>query len=50
VITLENFSLDTNLTKWLSRCESAFHKGKDKIHCMVNMYAIYEIKKKTRKH
>ena len=48
--TLEEFSLDTNLTKWLSRCESAFHKGKDKKTLYGDMYAIVEIKKKTRKH
>ena len=42
--------LNTKLTKWLSRCEGAFHKGKDKRHCMVNMFAIVEIKKETRKH
>ena len=37
-MTLGKFSLDTNLTKCLSRCEGAFHKGKDKRHCMVRMY------------
>jgi len=30
VITLGKFSLNTNLTKWLSRCEGAFHKEKNK--------------------
>ena len=47
-MTLGKLPLDTNLTKWLSR--GAFHKVKDKRHYMVNMYAIAEIKKKTRKH
>ena len=29
-MTLVKFPLDTNLAKWLSRREGAFHKGKDK--------------------
>jgi len=37
-------------TKWLSRCEGAFHKGKDKKTLYGDMYAITEIKRKTRKH
>jgi len=48
-MTLGKFPLDTNLTKWLSRCEGAFHKGKDKMTLYGSMYAIVEIKKKTRK-
>jgi len=48
-MTLGKLSLDTNLTKWLSRCECAFHKGKDKKTLYGDMYAIAE-KKKTRKH
>jgi len=47
VVILGKFLLDTNSTKWLSRCEGAFHKDKDKRHCMVNMYAIAEVKKKN---
>ena len=27
--TLGKSPLDINLTKWLSRCEGSFHKGKD---------------------
>ena len=38
-MNLEKIPLDTNLTQWLSRCEGAFHRGKDKRHCMVRMYA-----------
>ena len=34
-MTLGKFPLDTYLTKWLSRCEGAFLKGKDKRHCML---------------
>ena len=29
-MALGKFPLDTNLIKWLSKCEGAFHKGKDK--------------------
>jgi len=29
VKTLGKSPLDINLTKWLSRCECSFHKGKD---------------------
>jgi len=47
---LGKFPLHTNLTKWLSRCEGAFHKGKDKKTLYGDMYAIAEIKKKTRKY
>jgi len=49
-MTLGKFPLDTNLTKWLSSCEGAFHKGKDKRHCMWECMQIAEIKKKARKH
>jgi len=49
-MTLGKFSLDTNLTKWLSRCEGVFHKGKDKKTLYNDMYAISGINKKTRKH
>jgi len=49
-MTLGKFSLDINLTKWLSRCEGAFHKGKDKKTLYGDMYAIVEIKKETRNH
>jgi len=27
--TVGRFPLDTNLTKWLSKCEGALHKDKD---------------------
>jgi len=30
VRTLRRFLLDTNLTKWLSKCESSLHKDKEK--------------------
>jgi len=50
VITLGKFPLDTNLTKWLSRCEGAFYKGKNKKTLYGEKYAIAEINKKTRKH
>jgi len=50
VMTLGKFPLDTNLTKWLSKCEDAFHKGGDKKTLYGDMYAIAEIKRKTRKH
>ena len=46
-MTLGKFSLDTNLIKWLSRCEGAFHKGKDKRHSMVRMYANCENKEES---
>jgi len=49
VMTLGKFPMDTNLIKWLSRCEGAFYKGKDKKTMYGDMYAIVEIKKKTRK-
>jgi len=47
VMTLGKFPLDTNLTKWLSRCESAFHKGKDKKILYGDMYAIAEKKEEN---
>jgi len=49
-MTLGKFPLDTNLIKWLSGCEGAFHKGKDKKTLYGYMYAIVETKKKTMKH
>jgi len=30
VRTLRRFPLDTNLTKWLSKCEGSLQKGKEK--------------------
>jgi len=30
VRTLRRFSLDRNLTKWLSKCEGSFQKDKEK--------------------
>jgi len=47
VMTLGKFSLDSNLAKWLSRYEGAIHKGKDKRHCMVRMYANYKNKEES---
>ena len=49
-MTLGKFPLDVKLTKWLSRYECAFHKDKDKKTFYGDMYAIAEIKKKTRKY
>ena len=31
VRTLRRFPLDTNLTKWLSKCEGSLQKGKEKM-------------------
>jgi len=35
--TQRRFSLDTNLTKWLSKCEGSLLKAKEKAHNMLIM-------------
>jgi len=46
--TQGRFPLDTNLTKWLSKCESSLHKGKDEKQDMVRMRCNCGIEKGTR--
>jgi len=37
---LGRFPLNTNLTKWLSKCEGSLHKGKNEKQDMVRMRCI----------